>query len=73
MSDLVHNGHEDLAANATEARREQLSKKTRRKIAKLSFTFNIMLIISILRRYPRQQDPRKHGIFWRIIRMGEKK
>lgn len=53
--------------------REQLIKKTRKKIASHCFTFNKMLIINILRRYPSQQDPKKHEIFWRIIIMGEKK
>jgi len=53
--------------------KEQLTKKTSKKTVKLSFTFNKMLIISILRRFPRQQDPKKLGIYWGIIIMGEKK
>ena len=53
--------------------REKLTKKTRKKIVKLSFTFNKMLIINILRRFSRQQDPKKLGIYWRIIIIGEKR
>jgi len=48
--------------------RDQFSKNTRRKIARHCFTFN-----KILRRYQRQQDPKKLGIYRRIIIMGEKK